>query len=61
MERLPKDNVGHWTDALLSQLAKDSPLFHYIYTIQLQHQQIILLNQKIAALEAKLCEDGKTP
>jgi hypothetical protein len=54
MEQLPKDDVGHWTDKMLSLIPKDSTLFHYIYTIQLQHQQIILLKQKVEDLERKL-------
>ena len=40
MEQLPRDDVGHWTGELLAKLPKDSPMFHYIYTIQLQHQLI---------------------
>lgn len=61
MAQLPKDSVGHWTDRLLKELPRDSDLFHFIYTIQLQHQQIILLRQKVEALESQLREEGKTP
>jgi hypothetical protein len=52
-EQLPNDEIRHWTDRMMKHCSKDGELFHLFYTIQLQHQQIVLLKQLNAGLENK--------